>query len=181
LRRRPAAPPITNTALEVLMNLYDKIMKWLTDFGTIIGIFALTAVMVIIVGNVIWRSFGKVIPGTYDLVETITVLVAAFAILNCEYLKRYTTVDMLTTLMKKKTQIWLEQLCHLISFGYWVLICYATAVVTIDKAKIGEHTDLLKMSIIPFRAIWSVALGVIALIVIYNIYRNFRELRGIKP
>jgi TRAP-type C4-dicarboxylate transport system permease small subunit len=162
------------------MNWYDKTMKGLTDIGTLIGMLALSAVMFIIMGNVLWRSFGKVIPGTYDLVETIAVLVAAFAILNCEYLKRYTTVDMLTTLLKKKPQIWLEQLCHLISFGYWALICYATVLVTIDKGKIGEHTDLLKISIIPFRATWSIALGVITLIVVYNIYRNFVELRGMK-
>jgi cytochrome b subunit of formate dehydrogenase len=69
------------------MNLYDKIMKWATEIGTWFGICALTSVMIIITGNVIWRIFGKVIPGTYDLVETITVLVAAFAIVKCEMRK----------------------------------------------------------------------------------------------
>ena len=163
------------------MNLYDKIMKWLTEIGTWIGIAALTAVMLIITGNVIWRIFGKVIPGTYDLVETITVLVAAFAIVKCEMEKKYTTVDMLTTLMKKKTQIWFEQVCNVISFGFWATICYATIMITIDKAKVGEHTDLLKVSIIPFRAIWSYALALIALLVVYNFYKNFRELRRTEP
>lgn len=163
------------------MNLYDKIMKWLTEIGTWIGIAAMTTVMLIVTGNVVWRIFGKVIPGTYDLVETITVLVAAFAIVKCEMEKKYTTVDMLTTLMKKRTQIWFEQICHVISFGFWATICYATIMITIDKAKVGEYTDLLKISIIPFRAIWSYALALIALLVVYNFYKNFRELRRTEP
>ena len=163
------------------MNLYDKIMKWVTEFGTWIGIAAMASVTLIITGNVIWRIFGRVIPGTYDLVETITVLVAAFAIVNCEYQKKHTTVDMLTTLMKKKTQIWLEQVCQVISFAFWAMICYATIMVTIDKAKVGEHTDLLKVSIIPFRATWCFALALIAALVAYNFYKNFRELRRNEP
>ena len=163
------------------MNLYDKIMKWVTDFGTWIGILAMSAVTLIITGNVIWRIFGRVIPGTYDLVETITVLVAAFAIVNCEYQKKHTTVDMLTTLMKKKTQIKLEQVCQVISFAFWAMICYATIMVTMDKAKVGEHTDLLKVSIIPFRATWCFALALIAALVAYNFYRNFKELRRDEP
>ena len=163
------------------MNLYDKIMKRVTEFGTWIGIAAMASVTLIITGNVIWRIFGRVIPGTYDLVETITVLVAAFAIVKCEMEKKYTTVDMLTTLMKKKTQIWFEQVCNVISFGFWATICYATIMITIDKAKVGEHTDLLKVSIIPFRATWSFALALIALLVVYNFYKNFRELRRTEP
>jgi len=40
------------------MNLYDKIMKWVTEFGTWIGIAAMAAVTLIITGNVVWRIFA---------------------------------------------------------------------------------------------------------------------------
>ena len=163
------------------MNLYDKIMDRIVHYSTYIGTFALAAVMLIIVANVIYRVFGGVIAGTYDLVETITVLVASFALTNTELAKKHTNVDMLIVLMKDKPKIWLEQLCNVISFVYWLTIAWATIRVTIDKAAVGETTDLLKVSIIPFRGIWSFALVLMAFIVIYNIYRNFRELRRIEP
>jgi TRAP-type C4-dicarboxylate transport system permease small subunit len=163
------------------MNLYDKIMEKTVDYATYIGTAALAAVMLIIVANVIYRAFGGVIAGTYDLVETITVLVAAFALTNTEFAKKHTNVDMLIVLMKDKPRIWLEQFCNVISFAYWVTIGWATIRVTLEKAAIGESTDLLKVSIIPFRAIWSFALVLMAFIVIYNVYRNFRELRRIEP
>jgi TRAP-type C4-dicarboxylate transport system permease small subunit len=163
------------------MNLYDKIMNWVVTYTTYIGTAALAAVMLIITANVFWRITGGVIAGTYDLVETIVVLVATFALPNCEISKKYTNVDMLTVLMKDKPRIWLEQFCNFISVVYWVTIAWATIRVTIEKAAIGESTDLLKVSIIPFRFIWSFGLVLMAAIVIYNIYRNFRELRRIEP
>src|SRR5512138_2267928 len=125
------------------MNLYEKTTDWFVEYSTYIGTFALAAVMIIIVGNVIYRIFGGIIAGTYDLVETITVLVASFALTNTEYARKHTNVDMLTTMMKRKTQIWLEQFCNVISFVYWIVICYATIRVTIDKGQAGEVTDLL--------------------------------------
>lgn len=163
------------------MNLYDKIMHKLIDYATYIGTCALVVVMLIIVANVIYRLLGGVIAGTYDLVETVTVLVASFALTNCEYARKHTSVDMLTIRMKDRPRIWLDQFNNIISFVYWFTICYATVRVTIDKARVGEVTDLLKVSIVPFRVVWSFALGLMVLIVIYNIYRNFKELRRIEP
>lgn len=163
------------------MNLYDKIMERTVNFTAIIGQFALAAVMLIITANVFYRIFGRIIPGTYDLIETVVVLVSAFALPLCELAKKHTNVDMLTVLMKDKPRIWLEQFCNLISFCYWVTIAWATIRVTFEKAAIGERTDLLKISIIPFRFVWSFGLFLMAAIVIYNIYRNFRELRRIEP
>ncbi|HEX2966600.1 MAG TPA: TRAP transporter small permease subunit, partial [Syntrophorhabdaceae bacterium] len=125
------------------MNLYEKTTDWTVRYSTYIGTFALAAVMFIIVANVIFRIFGGIIAGTYDLVETITVLVASFALTNTEYARKHTTVDMLITMMKRRSQILLEQFCNVISFVYWIVICYATVRVTIDKARVGEVTDLL--------------------------------------
>jgi TRAP-type C4-dicarboxylate transport system permease small subunit len=164
-----------------MMNFYDKIMNGTVKFTSYIGQFALAAVMFIITANVIYRIFGKIIPGTYDLIETIVVLVSAFALPLCELAKKHTNVDMLIVLMKDKPRIWLEQFCNLISLAYWVTIAWATTRVTFEKAAIGEATDLLKVSIIPFRFIWSFGLVLMAAIVVYNMYVNFRELRRIEP
>ena len=163
------------------MNLYDKITNWLVTYGTYIGTAALVAVMLIVTANVIYRIFGGVIAGTYDLIEIIIVLVGAFSLANCELYKGQTNVDMLITHLKKRPRIWLDQFCNLISVAYWITIACATIWVTIDKAAVGEVTDLLKISTIPFRGTWSFGLVLMAFIVVYNIYRNFRELRRIEP
>jgi TRAP-type C4-dicarboxylate transport system permease small subunit len=163
------------------MNLIDRIMHEVVNYCTYIGTLALASVMLIIVSNVIYRALGGALPGTYDLVETVTVVVAAFALTSTELAKKHTNVDALISHMKEKPRIWLEQFCDLISFFYWLTICWATVRVTIDKAKVGEVTDMLKVSIVPFRVGWCFALFLMALIVVYNVYRNFRELTRIEP
>jgi TRAP-type C4-dicarboxylate transport system permease small subunit len=163
------------------MNLYDRIMGWIVGVGTRIGALALAAVMFIIVANVVYRAFGGVIPGTYDLVETVAVLIAAFALPETEYRRAHTNVDMVTIHIPRKPRLWLENVCYLVSFGYWVVISWATARVTMEKAVVGEATELLKISTIPFRSLWDLGLILTCVVVVYNVYRNLRDLRRDEP
>jgi TRAP-type C4-dicarboxylate transport system permease small subunit len=82
------------------MNLYDKIMDRVVTYTTYIGTVALAVVMLIITANVFYRLTGGVIAGTYDLIETVVVCVAAFALPNCELAKKHTNVDMLIMHMR---------------------------------------------------------------------------------
>jgi TRAP-type C4-dicarboxylate transport system permease small subunit len=160
------------------MNLYDKIMQGIIGFGMVIGSFALAAVMLIIMSNVIYRAFGGIIAGTYDLVEITVIIVAAFSIAGTELHNRHTTVDMITRLFKEKVQLWLENGCNLVSFVYWSVIALSSAKIALEKAEIGEVTEFIHISIIPFRILWVYGLVLICLVIIYNIYRNLLRLKG---
>jgi TRAP-type C4-dicarboxylate transport system permease small subunit len=158
------------------MNFLNKLIKGITDYGTILGEIALALVMLIIVANVIVRIFGGILAGTYDLIEIVIVVCAAFALVSTEFYKRHTTVDMLTTLMPKRVQLHLDNGNNLISFVYWGIIMVTSAKITLEKAAIGEVTDLLKVSLIPFRTLWVIGLFLICIIIIYNTKNNFIEL-----
>jgi TRAP-type C4-dicarboxylate transport system permease small subunit len=153
-------------------------MRRLIGYGTNVGAVALAGTMMIIVANVIYRAFGGVIVGTYDLVEITIVIVAAFSIADTELHKRHTSVDAVTTHLSERAQFRMENGCNLISFCYWGIIAWGSAKLTIEKAQLGEVTELLKISIIPFRAFWVFGLILICLVIIYNCYCNFKALRG---
>lgn len=161
------------------MNLYDKIMQRSIGFGAGIGAVALAGVMLIIMANVVYRALGGVIAGTYDLVEITVVIVAAFSIAGTEIHRRHTTVDMITTLLTDKIRLRLENGCNLISFFYWAIIAWGSAKITWEKAQLGEVTEFIHISIIPFRALWVLGLVLICLVIIYNIYRNMRDLKDL--
>lgn len=163
------------------MSFYDTGMRRLIGYGTNIGAVALAATMIIIVANVTYRAFGGVIVGTYDLVEITIVIVAAFSIADTEIHKRHTSVDAVTTLLSEKAQLRMENGCNLISLLYWGVIAWGSARLTIEKAQLGEVTELLKISIIPFRAFWVFGLILICLVIIYNTYSNFKALRVDRP
>jgi len=160
------------------MSLFERLVKCTVGYGTNAGAAFLVAIMLMICANVIFRIFGGVIPGTYELVEIMVVIVAGFALSDTEIHHRQTNVDMVTIHLPKKIRLWLENVCNLISWVYWVVIGWASAGITIDKAAKGEATELLKISVIPFRVVWVVGLILICLVIIYNTSKNCKELGG---
>lgn len=160
------------------MNLFEKLIKHTVSYGTNIGAVFLVAVMSIICSNVIYRIFGGIIPGTYELVEILIVVVAGFALSDTEIHHRQTSVDMVTNHLPKKTKLWLENGCNLIGFVYWAVIAWASVILTMDKSAKGEATELLEISIIPFRVIWVFGLILVCFVILYNMFKNFKELGG---
>ena len=160
------------------MNLFEKLIKGTVNQTTNLGAVFLVAVMLLICINVIYRIFSGVIPGQYELVEIMIVVVAGFAICDTEIHRRQTSVDMVTMHLPRKSKLWLENICNLIGLVFWALVARETIRLTMDKAAKGEHTDLLHVSIIPTRVIWVVALILVCVVIIYNIFKNFKELRG---
>ncbi|MBN2401768.1 MAG: TRAP transporter small permease subunit [Spirochaetes bacterium] len=159
------------------MNFFNKLIERVVGYGTNTGALALTTVMLIIVINVIFRIFGGIVAGTYDLIEITIVITAAFAVASTEFHKRHTLVDMLTMHLKKRVQLHLENLSNVISFFYWIIIAASTLILTIKKAAVGEVTDLLRISIIPFRGLWILGLVLVCIVIIYNTKNNVIELR----
>jgi len=158
------------------MNIFEKLIKGTVNYTTNIGVVFLVAVMLLITINVIYRIFAGVIPGQYELVEIMIVVVAGFAICDTEIHHRQTSVDMVTMRLPRKSKLWLENGCNLIGLVFWALVARETIRLTMDKAAKGEHTDLLQIPIIPTRVIWVVALILVCVVIIYNIFKNFKEL-----
>ena len=158
------------------VGLFDKLIQWSVGLGRNTGAVFLIIIMFIICSNVVIRIFGAVIPGTYELVEIMVVIVAGFALSDTEFHRRHTNVDMVVVLLPKRVRLWLENACNLVSWVYWVLIAWASTHLLIDKAARGETTDILKISVIPFRAIWVLGLILICFVIIYNMSKNCAEL-----
>jgi TRAP-type C4-dicarboxylate transport system permease small subunit len=158
------------------MNIFNKLIEGIDKYGTIIGSAALTIVMLIITANVIVRIFGGILAGTYDLIEITIVICIVFALASTERHKRHTFIDMLTMHFPKKVQLNIENFNNLISFVFWGVICVSSAIVTYEKAQKGEYTDLLRISIIPFRTFWVIGLGIICIMIIWNTKNNILEL-----
>lgn len=158
------------------MNLFERLINGAVNYATNTGAVFLVAVMSLICINVIYRIFGSIIPGQYELVEIMIVVVAGFALSDTEIHHRQTNVDMVTIHLPKKIRLWLENACNLIGWVYWTVIAWASVGITIDKAAKGEATDLLKISVIPFRVVWVVGLILICLVIIYNTSKNCKEL-----
>lgn len=147
-----------------------------TDWGTDVGAVVLAAIMFLICANVAYRIFGGVIPGAYDLVETLIVATAIFSVVDAELHKGHTNVDMVTMHLPVKVRLWLENFCNAICLVFWGIVGWASLRLTLAKAEVGETTEVIGMSIIPFRWIWVTGLALLCLVILMNMGKVFKQL-----
>lgn len=160
------------------MSLYERFISRVVFLGLIVGTLALVGVMLIIDANIVYRAFGSIIAGTYDLVEITIVIAVAFGLTYTEFYQAHTRVDLFTSRMPRKMRLCFEYFSNLLAIVYWATIVYASAKITIEKAALGEKTDLLKISIIPFRVFWVLGLILVVLIVILNTAKAKKTIGG---
>ena len=158
------------------MKYFVQILKHISVLERNVGAVCLTAVMVIICANVAYRVIGGIIPGTFDLVELLIVPAVGFALVTVELAKRHTIVDMVTTHLPTKVRLWVEICVTIIALFYWTAICWATCKMLLKKMATGEHTQLLQVSVIPFRVIWVFALVWLCGVIVLNIGKLFKEI-----
>jgi TRAP-type C4-dicarboxylate transport system permease small subunit len=162
------------------MKYFVQILKRISVVERNVGAFFMVGVVIIMCANVAYRAFGGIIPGTFDLVELLIVPAIGFALVTVELQRRHIVVDMVTTHLPKKLQSWMGISVAVIGLLYWAAICWASWKMMLKKMATGEHTQLLQVSVIPFRIIWVFALAWICVMIILNLSKMLKEIGGKK-
>jgi TRAP-type C4-dicarboxylate transport system permease small subunit len=135
----------------------------------------LLGVVAIMVANVAYRAIGGIIPGTFDLVELLIVPAIGFALVTVEYQKKHTVVDMLTIHLPSRVRSGLEIVVSIISFFYWVALAYAGWKMLMRKMATGEATQLLQLSVTPFRIVWVFTLAWVCVVIVWNVAKALKS------
>lgn len=162
------------------MKHIQYIVNGVCVLGRNIGAAFLLGVVTIMCANVAYRAIGGIIPGTFDLVELLIVPAIGFALVTVEYQRRHTVVDMITTHLPAGVRSWLEVVVSIISLFYWAALCWAGWKMLLRKMATGETTQLLQLSVIPYRIVWVFTLGWICVVIIWNVSKIIKEIGGEK-
>jgi len=142
-----------------------------------VGAVFLTAMMLLIVANVVYRLLGHVIAGSYELSELMIVVTAAFALGYAALEGSHVAVRVLTSRFSRRVQLVLGAVMAFISLGVWGVIAWTgTSVVT--ERWLSERTDLLEVPFLPFRLIWILGLGLVCLVYLAEVVQTLRKLAG---
>lgn len=162
------------------MKYLELAVKHVSVIGRNIGAVFLLAVVTIMCANVTYRAIGGIIPGTFDLVELLIVPAIGFALVTVEYQRRHTVVDMVVALLPVRVRSWLDLIVSVIGVFYWAALCWAGYKMLLKKMTTGEATQLLQLSVIPYRMIWVFTLGWICIVIVRNVVKMAKEIRGRK-
>jgi TRAP-type C4-dicarboxylate transport system permease small subunit len=123
---------------------------------------------------VAYRAIGGIIPGTFDLVELLIIPAIGFALVTVEYQKRHTVVDMITTHLSAGVRSVLDIIVSIISLFYWAALSWAGWKMLLRKMATGEATQLLQLSVIPFRIVWVFTLAWVCVVIIWHVAKMFK-------
>ncbi len=153
----------------------EKIMDRLVTWGGVCGAVSMAVVMVIIVMDVIGRFIGYALPGTFDLVETIMIIACAYSLVYCQMRDRHAKADVLLTRLPPRAQSIFQAFTTFLSIGLWGVFVWAGVVMFVSKWQRGEQTDILRISVLPFRFLWVVSLILMLIILVIRFVTKVRE------
>jgi TRAP-type C4-dicarboxylate transport system permease small subunit len=159
---------------EALVRSVENVFRRINEGGMTLGAFFLLAMMTTVVANVIYRFFGHVIVGSYELVELMILVTVSFALGYTAQKKSHVVINILITRFPSRVQSTLEAIMSFISLATWGIIAWASANILIERW-LRERTEMLDIPYLPFRFIWLFGLILLCLVYMLWIYKSSNE------
>jgi TRAP-type C4-dicarboxylate transport system permease small subunit len=160
------------------MDTIAGIIQRIGKAGAAIGAVTLLAVMLLIVSNIVYRFFGGVIAGTYELIGPLVVVTAVFALVYTALTQSHIVIKILTSRFPRRIQAIVQSIIGLIGLGLWALIAWGSIGLMIQKAANGEATYLLHVPILPFRIMWELGLILFCLVLLVDLIKSLSGVTG---
>ena len=128
-----------------LLGLVFRVSKWANVFGGII----LTLMMLITVTDVILRSFGKPIVGTYELVGFCGALVLGFSIPFTSWVRGHIYVDILVQRLPQKGKMGFHVTTRGLAIALFLMTGWNLIKMGTDLLKSGEVSPTLQVPFYP--------------------------------
>ncbi len=150
------------------MKGFNDFVRKLIRIVTWVGLGFLLAMMAVVVINVITRPMGMPIKPVYELVSIFSAAAIAFAVLFTTLERSHIVIDILTSHLSKRARAGFEVITSFLSLGTLGALGYATFRFNIEQWELHERTDLLHISVIPFRYIWLFVILMVCLLLIVH-------------
>ncbi len=156
------------------MGFVEKLVNRIGVWGTVLGMVFICVVTLIIGAQVLGRFLYFSLPGTYDLVETLVVVGVAFTLVYTEIGQKHTRAEILVDHLHGRTKAAFEAVTTLISCFIWGVLTYAGWLTFARKFVEGEETEILKISVVPFRGIWVFVTVLMCLMLFLKFLRHLK-------
>jgi len=124
-----------------LMNVADRLSSWLEVVSGI----ALMAIMILTGCDIVGRTFGRPIPGTYEIVSFAGGIVIGLALPVTTRIRGHVMVDLIVSRVSRRTRDFLHTLTRLMVIILFLLLSYAIIKMGINIRASGEVTPVLSL------------------------------------
>lgn len=155
------------------MSYLGKLVVKSGSGGMVVGSISLAVAMIVMITNILLRSFGEVLPGTYEMVGLFVGITVSFCLPYTALAKRHVAVNIFTSRFPKRIQDLFQGFTTLVEFIFWVVVAWMTYGV-ITTRWLNETTLDLGMPMLPFRIFWLIGLVVFCSVLLMDVIKAFR-------
>ena len=152
------------------MDYFVNIVRRMGGVGVVVAASFLIGIMVLTVANVIYRLFGPVILGSYELTKLMMVVTAGFALVYAAMWHTHVVVKIVTSRFSQRVQAIAESFASLLGIGMWGLIALSSVGFYFERG-LWDRTDVLHIPFQTFRYVWIFALILFALVLLTDFYK----------
>lgn len=129
-----------------------------------VGSFMLLLMTLLTTADVMLRYFfNRPIPGAYELVQFMMVILVSFSLAYCFIQKGHISVDVVISRCPQRAQVIIKSIGTLISLGLVSLITWQSALYAKVISEAGWESLILDIPLFPFIAVVSCGCGVLCL------------------
>ena len=140
------------------------------------GAVLMVALMLLTVANVIYRAFGGVIQGTYELSEMLIAVCAGFALSYTIFNDRNVVVKLIISHLSDRVQSILEGFNALLGVGIWGAMAWMTIHYLTKRGFKGEgFTETLEFPYFPVKCLWAAALILCVIVFVVKFIKTFQQ------
>jgi TRAP-type C4-dicarboxylate transport system permease small subunit len=158
----------------------DSGLAMANRFMVYIASVALFGMMIVVVIDVIGRyAFDKPLMGAYELVGYLMAIAGPWAIGYSQIQKGHIRVDFLLKRFPNRGQAVITSIAYLIGVVVFSVLCYCMVTKTqyFLGLKHGNTTDTMGIPIAPFTILVAIALGMLALVLIFDFIHALLEVK----
>ena len=145
------------------MAYFVRVIERVSRVSNIIGYIFLAVMMLLTVANILLRSFGGVIVGSYSIVVLIAVLVVSPAIIYTQLQGGHIAMEFVISRYPHRIRIIAVWIAGILCVGLWGLAAWIGLEFAWEKWVVVELLDPLDIPVAPFRFIWGIALFLLCL------------------
>lgn len=150
-------------------------MKRLNKVINLIGFIGILSTMLIIAGNVCSRKLGWPIPGGYQIVTVVAVLLAVPAIIHAQSEGSHVVIDTLKSKFSPKAIGILETFADICAVGIWGFAGWVGLKYAEQMWSVKEVLEPLNFPVAPFRFIWAIGLLLICFVILVGRFFKLRR------
>lgn len=130
---------------------------------------ALLLLAVLQVASVLARVLGGVVPASSELALGLVIVMVATALVAATAHGSHPQVRAILQKLSPRVRQTAMLATGLLAIAYWALLFWHGWILTWDNAAVGERTEILGLSVIPFRIVWLAGLASMVILLVLRL------------